>query len=374
MQLVRRSKLNPRYILLVQKQLLRASTTAWKNNFPSTIALVSPHLQDNFGLNELCDEIITCQDFSTNSIITQISTLKARWPSSVIFNVITNDEYCLKLCGEVREYFNLLGFQSKQVVPYLDKFLMKGLLANSLVKVPRNYMFSPKEYVHNKSVYLNQMATHLGFPLVAKPINEANNREVKIVNSTFELEKWAEEHATADNFELEEFIDGTLYHCNSIMHNNALQVLQIGEYANPPLCFAHGMPMGSITLPRYHELYNSIEKHNEVALTQVGIINNCITHLETFYCKRRNGFVFLEVAARAPGALVSEMSSVYNGHNLEVLNLQLQMGKVESISIKEPDAYCFWYWFPVNKGQVECLSEDFSLSSEHKITWLVKKK
>ena len=47
-------------------------------------------------------------------------------------------------------------------------------------------------------------------------------------------------------FEIDEFIDGDLYHCDLIVFNDEISFFSVGAYANPLAQFSKGYPMGSI--------------------------------------------------------------------------------------------------------------------------------
>jgi biotin carboxylase len=77
--------------------------------------------------------------------------------------------------------------------------------------------------------------------------------------------------------------------------------------------------------------------------------------------------VFLEIAARSPGALVPEMCERRTGIHLLEANLKLQMGSAEQLEMS-PGPFSGWAWFPCRPGTVAATNE-LDLSCHHRVTW-----
>jgi biotin carboxylase len=76
----------------------------------------------------------------------------------------------------------------------------------------------------------------LGLPLVIKPRNESNNRGVHIMHNRDDLLSLINDlQPRLALMEAEQFITGTLYHCNIITYDNDNYVVQVGEYINNPV-------------------------------------------------------------------------------------------------------------------------------------------
>jgi biotin carboxylase len=246
---------------------------------------------------------------------------------------------------------------------------MKQRLQQAGVRVPRYLPFDPAAFSAAPDRYVAAVGAELGWPVVAKPARGANNRQVELLARPAELHDWCRNHPDGDAFQIEEHIQGVLYHCNAITHAGETPVLQVGEYLWPCLEFGSGRPIGSVTLAESGELFQRIRRFNARVLGVLQPPQPCVTHLEVFRTPEEE-LVFLEVAARAPGALVSEMCERRTGVHLLEANLRLQMGSApEPASPTGP--HCGWAWFPSRRGTVVALQAP-SLPCASELRWHAK--
>jgi len=207
------------------------------------------------------------------------------------------------------------------------------------------------------------------FPVIGKPTQEANNRGVKILESNTDLTTWLEKNKQVD-LEIEEFIHGTLYHCNSAIIDGVLKTLIVGEYLNPCLDFSLGKPIGSIFLQTNSPLYQEIAQINEKIITKLGKLNHRVFHLELFR-KKTGELVFLEIAARAPGGLLAQAAKHVIGIDLEQLNFRLQIDHRITIPLQQSEIASFWCWAPKRPGKVPDELKIPSFQSKFDWQWYV---
>jgi hypothetical protein len=255
--------------------------------------------------------------------------------------LVTNDEYCLEECAKLRRELGLPPRLEMPLAPYRDKVLMKEALIAAGVAVPA---FLPLEPVPASRAAAEEILAALGPRIVVKPRREANNRGVAAIDSRLELERWLEAHAGEGGWEAESFLEGTLFHANALVEDGRVRPLLVGEYAGSPLALEGGGAIGSITIAPEEAVAEQGRALNRRVVEALGGAGRFVIHTE-FVREPSGRVVFLETAARAPGALVSEMAALHLGVHLEQLNLRLQAGEAAQVAAPT-GVFGAWLWFP----------------------------
>lgn len=264
-----------------------------------------------------------------------------------VTQVVTNDEYCLEDCAALRAAFGLVPRHPARLANYLDKVAMKQALNAGGVATAGFLAF---DQVRVDADLAGQAVKELGLPLVAKPRQEANSRGVEVLRDLDRLLDWQRRRAGEAGWHWEEFLEGRQFHANAIVREGDVEHVQVGRYVGPLLGFGQGQRVGSSTLPPDSPEAVTGRRLNEAAVAALGGEGSFVVHTE--YVKRPDGTpVVLEVAARAPGALVAEASRLHAGVNLEQANLALQAGA--PVGRPAPTGYAAaWLWVPVMPGEM----------------------
>jgi hypothetical protein len=352
-------------IILQDRQIFRGQ---WKNirkNSPHGFALLaSTEALRRIGEAQKAafDRVVELKNFGPKSVVSFLES-NLSWPRP--WFVVTNDEYCLRLAAGVRQHFGLPGHTPEQIDAYTNKLLMKQRVAAAGIPVPSFVSFDRAAYRKKPASYAGSLVARLGLPLIVKPADETNSRNVYRLEGAAELNSWCAANLVNDAvLEIEEYIEGSVFFCDTAFAKAERCPLMVCEYVNPPLDFDKGFPHGSITLPE-GELYNAIAAFADSAIDALGKLDNCVIHVELF--RRPSGeFVFLEAAARAPEAFVSDIGEIHTGINFEELNflLQTDSGLLPQNLVK---SYGAWMWFPKRQGIVAEIHAPI-LKSANKIT------
>jgi len=254
--------------------------------------------------------------------------------------VVTNDEYCLHASAELRAALALPPRLPAGLDAWTDKVLMKACLRAAGIATPDFVALDPVPGPHAAG----PLAERLGLPLVAKPRREANNRGIGVLRSEPELATWLEEHAGRPGWEAESFVEGRLHHADALVVGGRVAHVLVGAYTAPLLAFSEGRPAGGVTLPEDHADAVAGRRVNEGTVAALGGGGSFVAHTE-FFVTPAGEAVFLETAARAPGALVSEIAQVHAGVHLEQASFLLQAGE-EVPSPRPTGRYAAWLWFP----------------------------
>ncbi len=313
------------------------------------------------------DEVLVLDEWSDEAVAALVRGLPA--PA----HFITNDEYCLELCARLRGQPDA---ELDSLETYRDKVLMKERVAEAGIRVPLYYRLDHERCSQDADLYSEELVRQLGLPVVVKPVRESNNRGVAVLSSHAALHAWMiRSHDSQDSqaatsvqqYEIEQYIEGTLHHANLAVVGGRATCLLVAEYLSPPLMLSAGLPSGSITLPRQDVRWGSIADLSMTALRALGSAGDGVTHVELFQAQAGE-LIFLEAAHRAPGALVSEVGRRHIGRNLEELNLSLQLG--EPWPGVQPDirSYAAWLWFP--RMPMEPQQPLPTLRSKYSASWL----
>jgi hypothetical protein len=257
--------------------------------------------------------------------------------------VVTNDEYCLAECARIREELGLAARHPRRPAAYLDKVVMKRLLAAGGVRVPRFHAFEPVVTAAAADLLLEE----IGLPAVAKPRQEANSRGVSILRTPQDLRAWLAEHDGEPGWQVDEFVHGPLHHVNALVRDGGITPVQVGRYLGPLLGLDAGRTLGGVT-EQESKFTEAAHEMNERVVRALGSEGRFVVHTE-FAVNGNGEMVVLEVAGRAPGALVSELALLHAGVQLEVANLRMQAG----LPVPEPvaqDLQAAWLWPPVMPG------------------------
>ncbi|MDX3663124.1 ATP-grasp domain-containing protein [Streptomyces sp. ID05-26A] len=275
--------------------------------------------------------------------------------------VVANDEYCLAECARLRAELGLRPRHPRQPAAYLDKVVMKRLLAAGGVRVPRFHAFEPVV-----TGTAEQLVEEIGLPAVAKPRQEANSRGITILRTSQDVQAWLAAHDGEAGWQVDEFVDGPLHHVNAVVRDGEITPVQVGRYLGPLIGVHVGRTLGGAT-QEDSEFTKAAHEMNERVVRALGSEGSFVVHTE-FAVNGDDELVVLEVAGRAPGALVSELARLHAGVQLEVVNLRMQAG----LPVPEPavrGVQAAWLWPPVMPGRrFREPGPDLSgLGSEHEV-------
>jgi hypothetical protein len=281
--------------LLVQRNELRSQQTAMAAlaDAGQRVAVLTHALaMDGFDASTFGD--VTICNLNNTDRINRI----ADWliQSRRLTRVVALQEWMIGFAADVRQRWNMPGMQPQVAARFRDKVLMKSLVANAGVIVPRYQAVTTE-------------ADIAGFDwssgaAVFKPRCGLGAKQVAVVHGAGEaLARWAE-HGNSSGFELEEFVSGRMFHVDSVVLDHTVVFDSVGEYLTRPLEFWPGGSQSSVTLepgPLFDRLIGATHR----VISALGLVHG-VTHLEVF--ERPDGeIVFCEVAARPGGGGVDRV-------------------------------------------------------------------
>lgn len=297
-------------------------------------------------------------------------------------NIATLHEFQLELAAQLRDHyreaFNTQGPGIDVIQNFRNKLLMKKHLGPKGVKLPNYTEFDSEAYKHNPEAYLQSIEQLLGFPMFAKPVDSAGSINTAFIQDTEALRAWSDKASESSHvYEIDEFIDGTLFHCDSVVKNGQVQFTLVSQYLHPNADALSGKALATMTLNPGAEDYKRLKQFAEEALSHFPILPDGVTHLEVFKKTSNNELVFLEVAARAPGGVAPEMYQIRTGVDIRQLHLRLHLGLSIEDSIRQlhdqskwgPFASMYQLVAPYHGGTISKLKPPVFHGGDYKIEW-----
>ncbi len=314
---------------------------------PASFSKLQERQQD-----KLFHRIYLTEDFGFESIVGIITTIIADKPAENI-SIVTNSEWCVALCGQLRQHFNIQGLDAKTALRFTNKIIMKKSLDPSCIRMPKHLLFDEEQYAADPEDYLNRIIKELGASIFAKPIDDANSNFTCRIDSSSQLFAWAQNKEKNKSFELDEYIEGRVYNVDAINKNGKILASYVCEYSCPPFEFLMGKPIGNITLPLEYPGVSEMLALNHKILTALSYQGSGATHLEIFK-NQANELVFLEIAARAGGAWLPRIYKTRWGFNLFETNFLSQIDPAFTHKI-QPGPYAAFLWYPYLEGTVAAI-------------------
>lgn len=281
--------------------------------------------------------------------------------------ILNNDELCMLKSAQLREEFDIIGPKTKEVEPFRLKTKAKERLKALEAYLPKYVKYNSEEYKQNPDKYIDDVSKLLGFPIFAKPIDLAGSVGSSKINNRDELNTWCEKHIDNEFMELDEFINGTLYHCDSFIKDGKILRVDIAAYLYPNAEFiSASKPLASLDLLRSDPDWDRIYEFNQQILERLQPPTGT-THLELFKTNEGN-LIFLECAARTPGVLIPEMRKISTGIDWNTSHYKLQMG-LEVDLIGKAGSYSAYACYPKQNGVLDSQLKPANLASRYTMIW-----
>lgn len=262
------------------------------------ILIIERHnLHNEHVLEEFFDEIIYIDHIESHDAIREhIAEIRR---SHSIEALLTPGENAIEIGGQIRTEFGIPGMQRNQAEAVRNKWIMKQMLHQ------RGIRTSEIAIALHEEDYIHFTDTH-GFPIIVKPLSGYGSMNTFKLSSMDELTHYLH-HTRQDQQRdlLEEFINGTEFHCDSIVSRGKVVFSSVSQYLYNCLDIATKQkPPASITFPEgtKAEFIHHVKELNEQVIAALGI-NQSVTHAELFLTPEGE-VVFGEIGARIGGSHV----------------------------------------------------------------------
>ncbi|MBN1301506.1 MAG: ATP-grasp domain-containing protein [Melioribacteraceae bacterium] len=285
--------------------------------------------------------------------------------SEQIDRIVALDDYDVEKAAGLREHLRVPGMGDTTARYFRDKLAMRARAKDVGIKVP--------DFIHvlnyNK---INKFIGQNSFPLILKPRLHAGSIGVNKLSSTDELWEAINNLGDEQSFYLiEQFIEGDVFHVDTIVHNYEIKFAVAHEYGKPPMEVAHeGRVFTSKTMLRQSEDEKKLNAMNELVIKAMGLKQG-ISHTEFIKYNKNGEFYFLETSARVGGANIAELIEAATG-----INYWTEWAKIETMS--DIDEYILPEIKNEYAGIIISLARqeypDLSSYTDNEIYWRLNKK
>lgn len=238
-----------------------------------------------------------------------IESQKASW-------IVAPTERFVLMAGELRSRFGLPGTNRATAILFRDKVSMKAHAQSVDVSVPSYAIVDTEDD-------LNGVDWSRG-KHVMKSRYGVGSMNVHYVNSqSMAISLWRQGIWHPGDCEIEEYVPGTMYHCDSVIYNSKVWFTTVARYLTEQAKFRSTFMDGSVLLSQ-GPLRERIERFSEHLLSAFRL-DNGVAHLELFHTPD-DKLVFCEVAARPAGGWIDRMIERAYGVNLVECAIRLDLG------------------------------------------------
>lgn len=221
--------------------------------------------------------------------------------------LIALSEFTLDIAAQVRAALGIPGPRPDDVAIYRNKLRMKEAVTSAGIRAPR---FASHDTAQSALAF----ARTTGFPLILKPVSGAASVGVHRVEDEAMLMTLLEQISAGD-YELEEFIDGPIYHVDGFIGpDSRIQFMAVSRYINDCLSYEVARkPLGSVVV-QASPLRSRVEEFAQRCVSALGMAAMPF-HLELFVTADQD-LVFLEIAGRIGGGEIPYLTEKLFGINL----------------------------------------------------------
>lgn len=339
------------YIIIDQKNYFRTNYHEYYDkNKMRFVFILNDRYYNNFPKSyfNLFDEIIHSKIIDFDNVKFIVEDIIKKYGKEETYIISTKEDNVL-LASQLRTYFDLDGPKEQFISKYRDKILMKNILKNSNIRVPLFVELTKEDKCVNNlkekiEIFFNK------WPLVLKPVIGEGSYDTYIVHSFFELENIIKNKIyNISEYEIEEFIEGTMYHCDTIIYQNHTEYVGIGKYFSPRLEILNNNNSGGYILKSNDLYYKDILDFNKKILSILKP-NNICTHLELFITTDGE-LIFLEIAHRGPGGDIPHIHKLNSNIDFNKNMFLLSLKEPPQINIEDKNMYFGWIHFPLIEGK-----------------------
>jgi biotin carboxylase len=274
------------------------------------LLVTSESLRDAAWPRESIDEMFFVPDVNKQwrleDLIAGVSHLARR---VVIDRIVPLDDFDLEKASALREHLRVPGMGETTTRYFRDKLAMRVKAASDGLPVPA--------FIHvlNED-RLRAFCAGVAPPWFLKPRQQAGAIGIRRIEHEDAL--WAAIAETGERssyFLLESYVEGDVYHVDSVVYEREVRLAVASRYGMPPFDVSHGGGVFSTSLVRRGtDEERELLELNRRVLTALGLVRG-VSHSE--YIRGRDGrFVFLETSARVGGAHVADLVEAATGVNL----------------------------------------------------------
>ncbi len=298
--------------------------TECKNQGNRVLLVTSEKLKDVSWPRESIDEIFYMPESETGWDMESLSMSVSYIARNEDINrIIALDDFDVEKGAKLREHLRVAGMGDTTARYFRDKLAMRKKAADDKISIP-NFVHVLN---HNK---INEFLDSNQPPYILKPRSQAGAIGIKKLYNKDEA--WEAINSLGDEqsyYLIEAFVEGNIFHVDSIIYNHEIKFAQLHEYALPPFEVAHeGRVFCSRTVKKGSSDEKNLIEINKKVIKSLGLKKG-VSHTE--FIKGKDGkFYFLETSARVGGANIANLVEETTG-----INLWKEWAKLENLNDSE---------------------------------------
>ncbi|MFN6963742.1 MAG: ATP-grasp domain-containing protein [Pyrinomonadaceae bacterium] len=233
-----------------------------------------------------------------------------------IDRIVGLDEFDVITAALAREHLQIDGMTSSYVRRFRDKLTMRNLASQAGIACPE---FTP---VFNKA-QINEFLDRVPAPWIVKPRHEVSAfgiRKCETAGQVWDVLTDLDSRGTwrdhPSQFLIERFIEGSVFHVDSVVHNGKVAAAGVSRYGTTPFKVSHyGGVFTSSNLDHKCPERKALERLNK-QLIKAFDLKLGVTHAEFLQSAEDGRFYMLEVACRVGGAYIANVHEQASGFNL----------------------------------------------------------
>lgn len=315
-------------------------------------------------------------DFFPNHKFAYIETFPDFWRNPMVMrraiqlhkqykfsNIIGPTELDMIRTAKLREHFQVEGLQSSEsALQYRDKVLMKEKVKAGGLRVP-NF-----RRLHDEMDLLSFIDSN-GFPVIVKPLDAFGSIGVQVFRNDNDLDQFLESKPQFLGYEVEEYIEGTLYTADGVVLDGEVVFISTSEYLGGNLIDLDSSGInGNWLLHPANPLAKRLFDYCKKTIQSLETPKNAVFHAEIFHTID-DDMVLCEIACRCPGSHLPHCIDYTYGVNLIQLMFQVQVDMPITIlqdgENSSPEKLYGFVYFTPKEGRI------VSLPSEKPPSWVV---
>ncbi|MGF1399226.1 ATP-grasp domain-containing protein [Streptococcus infantarius] len=330
---------------------LRAPISNWLNDNLDT-TLISSYQVDKSLLKDI-NQFIYFEKYNDDEELENL-VIKLHQQEKFDLLIAPSEKDILRV-AKLRELLGIQGQNYFSALLYRDKYIMKQFAKIIGLNVPEFSTFS-------EPCELMEKVSKIGFPILIKPLSKSGSEGVQVLKNKEEYDDYLEKKSLwGENYDVEQFILGDMYHVDGIVENNKLKFVSVSKYWNSlgkSTTLMESTQNTTITFADFTINKSDWEflllKGETKKFVEKSNFNNGTIHAEFIISEKDKTPYFIEIASRTGGLMISDTIEKKYGIIMNEVSFYLQVGQKVTYPLKnEPENFGFLTVFPQNKKLIE---------------------
>lgn len=330
---------------------LRAPISNWLNDNLDT-TLISSYQVDKSLLKDI-NQFIYFEKYNDDEELENL-VIKLHQQEKFDLLIALSEKDILRV-AKLRELLGIQGQNYFSALLYRDKYIMKQFAKIIGLNVPEFSTFS-------EPCELMEKVSKIGFPILIKPLSKSGSEGVQVLKNKEEYDDYLEKKSLwGENYDVEQFILGDMYHVDGIVENNKIKFVSVSKYWNSlgkSTTLMESTQNTTITFADFTINKSDWEflllKGETKKFVEKSNFNNGTIHAEFIISEKDKTPYFIEIASRTGGLMISDTIEKKYGIIMNEVSFYLQVGQKVTYPLKnEPENFGFLTVFPQNKKLIE---------------------